>query len=444
VSANVRATSFFTGISALVVAIVPGAATATTTTCTTSAVCAEYINTYTYSSGANTGGVAIHGEANSGIGVRGTSVTNVGFYGASGSGTVVAPGVEGESSQPGSGAGAAFGLAAVFGPANAPATGIYGYGLVHGAFGAETSAGASASAAGYGIFGSDFGGTAGGAGDYNDGVYGVSATGTAMLAEASRTGPAAGIYGTAPVGVYSVASTQSGTPVNTAYAFVGESDSVGLALFRSTRGESTDVNYGTSSFLSGYYGNAGQFYIDYNGNERISGTLTTSKGTYVRTTGRSGAAVREYAARGATPNVEDFGEARLSNGRAFVPIDARFGDTIDRRVPYLVFVTPEGDGNALFVTQKTPAGFVVRETDGGRSSLAFEYRIVARPIGETGARLEAMATNPLANEIAREESRKPEQLPRPLTPLERMREELAPARFASAMSALRTRLEAIR
>jgi hypothetical protein len=70
-------------------AILPGAARASSTTCATTVVCAEYINT--------SSGVAIHGEANSGIGIRGTSVTNTGFYGASGSGSASTPGVEGES-----------------------------------------------------------------------------------------------------------------------------------------------------------------------------------------------------------------------------------------------------------------------------------------------------------------------------------------------------------
>jgi hypothetical protein len=55
----------------MVIAMLTGAARATSTTCATSVVCAEYINT--------SSGVAIHGEANSGIGIRGTSVTNTGF-----------------------------------------------------------------------------------------------------------------------------------------------------------------------------------------------------------------------------------------------------------------------------------------------------------------------------------------------------------------------------
>jgi hypothetical protein len=427
-----------------VVATVPGAAQATSTTCSTSAVCAEYINTYTYSSGATTGGVAIHGEADNGIGVRGTSVSNVGFYGASGSGAELSPGVEGESTQGGSGAGGGFGLAALANPSQAPAYGVETQGIFYGLGSVAVSLGASPSSAGYGVEGLDYGG--GKNGDYNAGAFGESFFGTGVLAESNKVTPAAGIYGQAPVGVYALAdSVQNTTPSPYAYAFVGETNDVGLELRNTANATMTFaatplffmIGTGTSS-------GSGYFYIAYSGDEKLSGTMTTSKSTYVRTIGSSGAAVREYTTRGTSPSVEDFGEARLANGRAFVPIDARFADTIDPRSPYLVFVTAEGDCNGLYVAEKTPAGFVVRERRGGRSSLAFQYRIAAKPIDENGTRLEAMAADstPTANE--RDFRRTPEHIARPLTPLERMQEELGPERYATALNALRARLAVTR
>jgi hypothetical protein len=54
-----------------------------------------------------------------------------------------------------------------------------------------------------------------------------------------------------------------------------------------------------------------------------------------------------------------------------------------------VFLTPDGNSHGLYVTQKTPAGFVVRENDNGRSTLDFEYRIVAAPLGDRSAHLPA-------------------------------------------------------
>ena len=50
-------------------------------------------------------------------------------------------------------------------------------------------------------------------------------------------------------------------------------------------------------------------------------------------------------------------------------------------------MTPNGDTNGLYVAMRTPTGFVVRETRGGRSTLSFDYRIVAHQYGGTGLRL---------------------------------------------------------
>jgi hypothetical protein len=43
-----------------------------------------------------------------------------------------------------------------------------------------------------------------------------------------------------------------------------------------------------------------------------------------------------------------------------------------------VFVTPEGDCRGLYVRRKTAASFEVRELAGGKSNVAFSYRIVGR------------------------------------------------------------------
>jgi hypothetical protein len=84
-----------------------------------------------------------------------------------------------------------------------------------------------------------------------------------------------------------------------------------------------------------------------------------------------------------TPSIEDFGEAQLTAGQAYVSLSRSYASAIDSRYRYMVFITPEGDTRGLFVTQKTPAGFVVRESQGGRSEAAFSYRIVAKPYGST-------------------------------------------------------------
>jgi hypothetical protein len=74
---------------------------------------------------------------------------------------------------------------------------------------------------------------------------------------------------------------------------------------------------------------------------------------------------------------EDFGPARLRSGRAVVKLDPDFAKVI-KRGDYKVFLTPEGDCHGLYVRRKAAAGFEVRELMGGKSSIAFSYRIVGR------------------------------------------------------------------
>jgi hypothetical protein len=93
-----------------------------------------------------------------------------------------------------------------------------------------------------------------------------------------------------------------------------------------------------------------------------------------------GKALTAYTPRQPLPTIEDVGESQLVAGVARVPIDPQFAATIDNRQPYLVFVTPDGPSRGLYVSAKTRQGFEVRENLGGRSTLVFDYRIVATPV----------------------------------------------------------------
>jgi hypothetical protein len=104
----------------------------------------------------------------------------------------------------------------------------------------------------------------------------------------------------------------------------------------------------------------------------------------------NGAAVRTYRPRESIPTIEDFGEARLTNGQVVIPLERTFAQTIDTSRPYLVFITSENENRGLYVTNRTAGGFTVREMGGGQSASGFEYRIVAHPRGSTSARLAAV------------------------------------------------------
>lgn len=101
----------------------------------------------------------------------------------------------------------------------------------------------------------------------------------------------------------------------------------------------------------------------------------------------SGQTVKTYSSQAAQPTLEDTGEAQLVNGVARVALDPAFAASIDRS-NYVVLVTPQGmTQGVLCVAQRSASGFVVQENMGGRSTVQFAYRIVAKPYGSTSPRL---------------------------------------------------------
>lgn len=139
---------------------------------------------------------------------------------------------------------------------------------------------------------------------------------------------------------------------------------------------------GNVNTVSGFTANGS---VDIGGQYYINGTCEV--GCSRTRNGDRRTAVRRYVPTASMPSVEDYGVAQLVNGEARVAIGTDFANVIDRNAAYLVFVTPEGDTNGLYIAHKDSAGFEVRENRGGRSSVAFEYRIVAHPFNTPGTRL---------------------------------------------------------
>jgi hypothetical protein len=84
---------------------------------------------------------------------------------------------------------------------------------------------------------------------------------------------------------------------------------------------------------------------------------------------------------------EDFGSSQLANGVATVALEATYAQTVNTNIEYHVFLTPNGECNGLYVTNKTAASFEVHELHGGHSSIAFDYRIIAKRTGYEQIRL---------------------------------------------------------
>ena len=84
---------------------------------------------------------------------------------------------------------------------------------------------------------------------------------------------------------------------------------------------------------------------------------------------------------------EDIGRGQIANGRGRVQLDPDFAAVV-RTDSYEVFLMPRGDCRGLYVASQTAAGFEARELQGGTSTLAFSYRIMAYRKDIAGPRLE--------------------------------------------------------
>ena len=126
--------------------------------------------------------------------------------------------------------------------------------------------------------------------------------------------------------------------------------------------------------------NGQSFGVGSNGSGYFSGAVyATGFNTTLRT--RDGEQVQAYGMKSADDSIEETGSGELIGGRADIALERGFIRTINTAVSYRVFITPDGDTRGLFVSRKSPEGFEVRESQGGRSNISFDYRVVAQPLG---------------------------------------------------------------
>jgi hypothetical protein len=183
------------------------------------------------------------------------------------------------------------------------------------------------------------------------GVYGINyaTTGSAWgVAGYSTSDNGVGVYGQSQTGVYGSEVFDGGTGV------LGEGDNFGL--------------YSNGNFAA-------------TGTKSAVAVLPDDR------------AVLLYSVESPENWYEDFGSGQLHNGVATIELDPTFAQTVSPQVGYHVFVTPNGDCEGLYVTQKTATGFQVRELRGGKSSVAFDYRIVAKRKGLESLRLEEVSSD---------------------------------------------------
>lgn len=200
------------------------------------------------------------------------------------------------------------------------------------------------------------------------GVEGTSATGAGVYGSSTAhvpSEPEAGVEGG-----QENSKSDSGNGV---YAESADTTQVYEALYAQADNANADIFEATNAVNGSYCA------IDGNANLTCVDGSGEAKSLHLRHRTATGRPVLTSGSESASATLEDAGSARLVDGAANVALDPTFVATVDPS-NYYVFVTPTGDTRGLYVSAKTPSGFQVREAEGGRSTLSFDYRIVARPL----------------------------------------------------------------
>jgi hypothetical protein len=291
-----------------------------------------------------TGISGIWGDAANHVGVQGTSNIYTGVQGSS----VSAPGVQGNSTS-------GNGVHGV----SASTSGIFG----------ETSSTSGADAA---LFGYSHNSATGVYGFSSQiGIHGVSGG-------ASSTGAESSVFVNGPPAIWGDGG---------AYAVVGTTDGGVAGEFINTSSSQSTMYVGNfyngNSNVAEFTGEAGGCSFFGNGDVLCDGTVSAA----IKVDGGA-RAVKTFSVQSAESWYEDAGSGQLVEGVAHVELEPTFAQTVNAAMEYHVFLTPNGDSEGLYVTNKTAQGFDVHEQHRGHSNIAFDYRIMAKPAGPQTQRLQ--------------------------------------------------------
>jgi hypothetical protein len=361
--------------------------------------------------------IGVYGQSTGYNGVQGVSSTAIGVSGLSTSGTGMAGSSNTGAGMVGYTAGSALNTGGVIGIAGPRTTfagisGVWGDAANHvGVFGSSNIyagvQGSSLSAPG--VQGNSSSG---------NGVHGVSTSTSGIFGETSSTsgGDAAlyglshnnaiGVFGFSPkFGVIGESAGNSGTGamastfVNGPAAVWGDTSTAGYAVAGTTDNGIAGEFMNNSSSQSALYavnnsGFAGSHVADFSGTSGgcsffgNGDVLCTGKVSSAAISKDGEKAVKTYSVQSAENWYEDAGSGQLLNGVVHIHLDPAFAETVNTDVAYHVFLTPGGDSEGLYVTNKTADGFDVHEQHGGHSNIPFDYRILAKRAGHEKERLE--------------------------------------------------------
>jgi hypothetical protein len=156
---------------------------------------------------------------------------------------------------------------------------------------------------------------------------------------------------------------------------------------------SADPSHPTLSLTNNDFTDAGDLALDVLG-PSFGGECSIDVTGNLFCTGTLGAAVKQgikrvglYTMQSSESWIEDFGSGALAGGVATIRLEPHFARTVSGQADYHVFLTPAGECEGLYITNRTATSFQVRELKNGTSSVAFDYRIVAHRKGFETSRL---------------------------------------------------------
>lgn len=198
-----------------------------------------------------------------------------------------------------------------------------------------------------------------------------------------------------PIGTWGDTNQSSGIGVlataDFGIAVAGYNNAENISTAKFQNDENTDEVGNVLATRGGHFG--GICVMDVGGNLGCNG----SKSAVVPVDGGS-RQVALYAVEAPENWFEDIGAGQLHNGAAVVQLESVFAQTVNTGTEYHVFLTPKGDCKGLYVSNETGDSFEVHELGGGKATIAFDYRIVARRKGYETIRL-ADKTRQFANVV---------------------------------------------
>lgn len=267
--------------------------------------------------------------------------------------------------------GSSAGQYGVYGQGGATGTGVFGEAGSWGVFGqGETGVEGFSPTGGSGVTGSSDG-------NFGYGVVGIVGGSSAKgVYGAANINGGDGVFGSSTFGTGVKGQTSSGSDGVNGQSFgFGGNGVVGIANNGSSAygvwGRSTS-GYGV--VCSGKFSQSGGAFEA----SPTSTTWTTNKPATVKLS--DGSKVKLFAEEAAEIYFNDYGEGRLSNGRAHIELDSKFLQTltIDQAHPMKVFVQVVDECNGMLVANRNSSGFDVVEMHNGKSNASFMYRVVCK------------------------------------------------------------------